>query len=657
MAKEEGKLTKHMSTPTKYCPQCNKTLPVGFFQKNGHTPAGIIEYKPVCKACYKAKIKVSYSHRQTEAEHVNEIIDQHKLTVNDLCLILLEMARFDKQRLEAIEEAEFWSSYSLSKDIASYLEIDFKTIKKYSQDILNKEFGAKFQRNIVLGKGRYLIIGDSHGKHSKHKIWDLVANINKALKIDKIIHVGHVLDDEETVNYHLDDYKNMIVLTKKEEIRPILSYMREHGFNFGIVRDRLQLGKLTVTNQDVILNEYTYQGINALDPYMFDSDLLINSHKHEMDSKTTPEDKNLLYMGVGCLCEPFVVKTVRMMDWWESRKRTKVCYTETFKAYRRYQEMSKLWEQGVYIVEVGENGEYTPIPCRIQKVNEVDYAIAWFDKIITSTGIKSCNDLTLITGDAQIPFQQPETFSIIDQIAKRFKFNAHINVGDFVNNSCLNHHELSRNNRLYMDGQYLIKEYALATDIMEKTCKWAKEQYFHIGNHERFVQDYVEHNPQFFGFLDIYNLLPLTRLNIKTIPLKQSYIRHNARYLHGNIEGYGCAGNLSDKLAKIYNARKTPVCIGHIHCPTIRHGVYSVGLCGKMDQTFNEPMASRWMAGFGISTSYNGISWITTIPIVRSTNPQVIIDRKRYIPLNCEEWDPDMDDMPVQVEIRFCLGK
>ena len=52
---------------------------------------------------------------------------------------------------------------------------------------------------MVLTNGRYLVVSDSHGKHTSRGMFRLLNNLNANLKFNAVIHVGHILDDDNDI--------------------------------------------------------------------------------------------------------------------------------------------------------------------------------------------------------------------------------------------------------------------------------------------------------------------------------------------------------------------------------------------------------------------------------------------------------------------------
>lgn len=133
-------------------------------------------------------------------------------------------------------------------------------------------------------------------------------------------------------------------------------------------------------------------------------------------------------------------------------------------------------------------------------------------------------------------------------------------------------------------------------------------------------------NPEF--------LLGIHDLGYKLTNLKEVLKLGSVKFAHGDMLMIGqTGGKKTEKSAK--TLKKAISFIGHIHYPSIRFGCYSVGLSGKLDQGYNEPSASKWVHGFGLSNEFEGKAWGTTIPV---SNNKFIINKKVIEPIDKDSW-------------------
>lgn len=561
-----------------------------------------------------------------------EFADDRDTILGKLVEALIQMARHEYQRISKISSRQFYDMHDQSREMCRKHGIHYGDIERIAKKKLSDTYGLDYDSERELKAGTYLIVGDSHGKHTQHKTFDLLKKLQKYFNFRNIIHVGHLLDDDNTISYRWNDFDNVMIVPKRCEVKEIVS--RNDEFGFEIVHERAYAGNLDIRTQDYYTNEYTDTSIGNINQNLNHRHTLMNFHRHEMDSKNTRKGESLIYMSPGCLCENFVTQ-VRLVKDWVGGGQTKEAWTTGMVTYQRRQEMMKLWERGVVILHVDSRGGYTPVMCRIYDIDKDECGIGYMGRVITNRRICGAEQMDLITADMQVPLHNPETLSIIDSVASRYNFKNHINLGDVCSNISVNHHDLGKGRIIDCANTSLLWESAYTAYILERTCGWAEHSYLIYANHERFLEDFYGRYPQFKEIFDIRLLYNLDRLGINLVPLKEHIEIKNALYVHGDLKHYGLSGKTADKNAKNFDASRHPVVIGHVHYSSIRAGCYSIGFAGGFDQKYNEVDSSRWNAGFGTATSWKGRTWISTIPILSN---RLLLDGHSYSPSNTGRW-------------------
>lgn len=559
---------------------------------------------------------------------------------------LLLVSRHDVKRLEELTEEDFLTKINLE---AKDLDIPYDEIKKEVYYELN-EIGLTNPSELRLGAGKYIIIGDSHGKKTKQKMFDLIKRVSEELDINNIIHVGHILDDDNDVNYNWSNFDNLVILAKKEELRVIESKKKENwGYSSNqvseesvnktrIVRDAISLGeKLIVMNQDFI-SDYVKTPIRSLDQELLEESTIVNCHRQEFFTKCSDDMGNIYYASPGCICEPHVIKTIRQIDFTEGKK-IKVAYHDGFQKYRKMEQLMRLWSQGFLVVEVNVDGTSTIIPCSVEKVmNGKTYATSYFDKIITNNGVEQPDKKIFVTGDAHCPLHDVNVLDIQEQICKEYSPDILVNLGDTHNFGSLNHHEMEKGAKIQED---ILRESAYGYHVLKNMRDWADECHILYGNHERFAKDFTDKFPQLSSLLDFQFLCGIESLGYKITELKDVLRIGPCKFIHGDMRMYNQNGSMLEKASRTFGKYTF---VGHIHRPEKRFGAISVGFSGKLDQGYNEPAASSWMHGFGMCNIYKGTQFPTVISI---ENNACNFNSKKYIPKNPDKWF--MEDFSVSL--------
>ena len=641
---------------TKLCVACGKEKDINQFSKNGHVKKnGTPKRRRYCNECRNKIRKGLISKENLEIlkkqERIKkEITDQAKRLENievgefnfnkeeerkKLISALVELARADIQRLDEITENEFVSKTN-SEHIFEEYDYCFDELKN---DALSVVLDMGFHRSSgdKFGKGRYLVVGDSHGKHTKRKMFKLLKSLNNHLEFDQIIHVGHILDDDNVISYCWKDFDNLTVLSKMEESPHIENHI-EQDYNFNVVRDYLYLGKLKVMNQDLIA-DYVKTAISTIDQRIYNESMIVNLHRHEMDTKCTYKN-NLILSSPGCLCEKHIVKTIKQIDF-TSGYQVREAKSDSFIKYRRMRHLYEFWEQGMLVVEVDDSGDFTITPCRIKKLDD-EYVTSYFDKIYIGDKVVKPHNKIFINTDIHCDKHDAKVLDIQNQFVSDYKPNVYVNLGDMQNNKSMNHHEMERG--IPMTRSFL-KENATTAYLLNKMADWSNDNYFIYGNHERFLMDFYKKYPQLTELMEKTLMSPIEEAGYKFIGHKGILELDNLKLFHGDIKMFGQGGKSIEKTARTFGEDSI---IGHLHHNAIRFGAYIIGMTGKYDQDYNEVNASKWIHGFGICNQYCGLNFISCISI---SNHKALLNNKKYSSENENFWvTPEYD---VEIKYKF----
>lgn len=545
--------------------------------------------------------------------------------VSKLVDALVVLSRRDIERLGQITEVEFRRKVNYETDP---LPISFAKIKIQADKML-ESLGMKNPEEIQLGQGTYVILGDSHGKFTKTEMFDLLHQINKSLKPKKIIHLGHLLDDDNDISYNWGKFKNIVVVSKIEELTMIQEQRNKFNFSYDIVRGCVVLGNdLVVMNQDLI-GDYTKTPISSLDSQIFDQKVIVNCHRIELFPKCS-EDSEVSYIASpGSLCERHIIRTIKQIDF-EDGKHVKQANWSGFQKYRRMRHMYNYWKQGILVVHVDKSGKHTIIPCTIHKMEDDGYATSYFDKIISNLGIHNPDKKILITADSHSPKHCNEVLDIQEQIVKDYKPDVYVNLGDAADYRTLNHHVMDRGGVIIGD---IVSDAASVNHVLKRQSTWAKEYYIQKGNHERFAMDFIEKFPQLEQLLKFEFLCSVEELGYHVTDLKRPLKIGSTTFIHGDLRLWGQTGSKLEKVSKTFG---DCVFMGDSHYSAMQGGTLVVGLTGILDQGYNEASASTWIHGIGLCNQYMGVSFPTTISIVDN---ECRINGKCYTPKHPESWE------------------
>jgi len=543
--------------------------------------------------------------------------------IDNLVRGIIEVARHDPKNLRSLTKQQFQQKIIIDGSLPiSFVELKKKALYELEQ------IGYSYPSSKMLGEGTYIVVGDTHGKHTRTGMFKLLKNLNKHLNANNIIHVGHFVDDDDDINYNWKDFSNLIVLAKEEELKTIATQKLKQE----IIRKEILLGnKLTIANQD-LLGDYVNTPLSrGITPEFFENSTITNLHRHEMDTRCTEDGTFACVVSPGCLCEQHLVATIKQQDFTDGRT-VKMTFPSGYKKYRRMQHMYKTWQQGISIIHIDKQGDFSIVMCRIHKTSK-GFTTSYFDKIITENNILEPDEKSFINSDIHCKLHDCNILDIQEQIVEDYKPDIFAILGDISDSHSLNHHVFSKNNSMRITDSTILNESASTNYLLTRMTKWAKRKILLLGNHERFLNDIVDKLPQFSEILNFKFICNLQDLGFEVIELNQTKKIANVIYTHGDIKMFGQTG--SNRFDKIFRTYGRNVIMGHTHSPACRNDCYTTGLSGKLNLEYNEVNASRWQHGFALSNSFEDVAFICNIII---TNNKTLLNKKCYKPINPNNW-------------------
>lgn len=574
---------------------------------------GKVYYRGVCKDCYSPKAKMT---ENGERERVVETVqsEEHKYVKEDFARALIDLSRHSMDRLQAITQKEFErktkAAKFLRKSGVSYLEV------MESATALLKTMGYDHPVEAEYDEGLYLVVGDSHGKHTKRNMFKLLNSLNKNLKIDRIIHVGHMLDDDNDVSYLWDDFDNLTILSKPEELKYVNRYNQNLGDIHEIVRGTIKLGDLTVVNQELV-TDYVRTNLQAVNSNIFPGKTVCNLHRPERTPRCSSDGINFI-ASPGCLCEPHIVRTIKQIDFTDGYQ-VKQAYPDSFIKYRRAAQLSKVWDQGLILVKVDSNGVAFVLQCPIQTV-DTDKVTVVFDKVFhNDRKVTEPDRKIFVVGDTHVPDFDIHVLDVQNQIAQKFQAEHLVDLGDLATMAGVNHHTMGRREIREYANASLVKEASLAHWVLKQRLEYSdyKTATLLYANHERFSEDFIKKNPQFAELLNIRTLLGVDDAGYSLVPHKVPLKVGAFTFVHGDMDLYGESGKVYDKLSRAFDiGQGRALVFGHVHSAGIRSRTYSVGMSGTMNQMYNETSATYWTQGCSLCCEYEGKAFTQLIDII-----------------------------------------
>jgi len=482
----------------------------------------------------------------------------------------------------------------------------FETIRALSVDLSMKLRGVEYEREVTLRPGMYVIVGDSHGMYENEGASAVAVTAANHLKAT-IIHVGHALDIHGHIS-GIASRKGTVVVALSEEVRRLSSINAESP-SFSLVRGSVRIGDLVVHNQASRGDMAVGIGKNIRLPETDCSAIVVGRHFHEMFT-LTKHDHACRVLTPGCLCHDHVSRRIpkRIPAEVDMDHVMNVSYDRD-RSGARQKEIASTWERGMIVIHVSADMKSSVYPIRIKKTKS-GWAASYGRLMFLEKEVSHCEKLGLVVGDAHIPSHDPAAIDVVDRIAAIANPDYFVNLGDHVDCTSINHHRLERGEQItYGD---LANECGKAKSILSEMARWAPERYFIVGNHSRFIRDFYKKFPQLEGLMNHQATIGAGELGYKVVELKGVLtIAGKAKFIHGDMRHYGAVGG--DKHDRVAATMERDTMVGHCHNPSIRRGVYYVGMLGNLDQDYNEANASNWMHGFGLVSHFGGEVFMTTV--------------------------------------------
>lgn len=210
-------------------------------------------------------------------------------------------------------------------------------------------------------------------------------------------------------------------------------------------------------------------------------------------------------------------------------------------------------------------------------------------------------------GDIHSPEYDRRTWHAILSYLKVNKVDGVILSGDQLDLACISHwnknnHLVKLKGGLKRDLDNFDRDILTPLESLLPKC----QKVWIDGNHERFITDRVQEDPELFGMLDHVRYLQLKERGWKIIPLGGSFKLGKLNVIHG--ETISGAANAARKAVEIYSSN---VLLHHFHSPSsysktspVNHKhkfmAWVAPIIGKVNPIWIKNRANSWINGFTI---------------------------------------------------------
>jgi predicted phosphodiesterase len=163
--------------------------------------------------------------------------------------------------------------------------------------------------------------------------------------------------------------------------------------------------------------------------------------------------------------------------------------------------------------------------------------------------------------DTHVPYQNRDAVDVAEQISAWYKPDEMVVLGDFIDMAPVSH--WNKENIREREGMRLQRDYIAAHDLLKRITKNVKKLTYIEGNHEDWVRQYVDRNPELEGMIEPevglkFEELKKTGLKIKHIQYGQVHNIGKLWFTHGTYTG-------ANHAKKHVDAYGRSIVYGHLH--------------------------------------------------------------------------------------------
>lgn len=158
--------------------------------------------------------------------------------------------------------------------------------------------------------------------------------------------------------------------------------------------------------------------------------------------------------------------------------------------------------------------------------------------------------------DLHIPEHHAPLLSNVLRYMKDQKFDELVLGGDTMTMASLSRHDLNSGNMRALEGKRVKTDIKHGSDILDAlsgTLNRGAAKVYLQGNHEDWVEQFIDKYPALEGILELENLMGLEKKGYKVIKPRHSYKSGKMYFIHGDIFGKYTPVFHSKKVVELYN--------------------------------------------------------------------------------------------------------
>jgi hypothetical protein len=255
------------------------------------------------------------------------------------------------------------------------------------------------------------------------------------------------------------------------------------------------------------------------------------------------------------------------------------------------------------------------------------FRIAGKNKFKTRLDKLSANEvLTAVSAfDSHCPHVDWKTWGAVTDYTKknRDKVGVFVFGGDNVDCGSISHH--TKGKPIFRPRGGFKAELDLfrsrMLDPIDKILKPGTEKIFFEGNHEFWLRQLLEEQPELEGMLDIASYLELEARGWKFVPQGGHYKRGHLKWIHGDVLTGG-----QNAPRKALDTYVESIVFGHFHAfasatKVLPHSAkykwqaWATGCIGRLDASYLKRKPTGWLSGFALTEFYGNSGNFNHFPI------------------------------------------
>jgi len=226
----------------------------------------------------------------------------------------------------------------------------------------------------------------------------------------------------------------------------------------------------------------------------------------------------------------------------------------------------------------------------------------------------------IVLPDLHVPLHNRKALKAVEAFMAEAKPSDIIYLGDFMDLGVISHWNTDR--RRFLETKRLLSDYNFGNEILDKhqaLCPEANFVYFK-GNHEAWVDDLVDKQPQYEGIVEVEVNLKLKERGFVVVPFNRTFRIGKLLFLHGHYQNRYHSQKTVSSYGKsiIYGHCHDFQSFTHVSPVDARdfHIAWCIGTLGDLNPDYLKNKPNNWVTGFAVCYIDEATGKFNVYPIV-----------------------------------------